>query len=104
MKDQPGKKILINGAAFDRPEDMPPELRAVYDRAQQLLVDADGDGVPDVFQQRGLRGMFDVGRELWGAARQGKAGSAGARSSAAAPRAPGGPPPGGVPHAAPREG
>jgi hypothetical protein len=38
-------RIVINGREYDSPDDMPPRVRAVYER---LMADADGNGVPDL--------------------------------------------------------
>jgi len=47
-----GVRIKINGREYDRPEDLPPDLRRLYDEVLQRLgpelADRDGNGVPDI--------------------------------------------------------
>jgi hypothetical protein len=43
--------INFNGQEYDSPDDMPPDVRRLYDLANQMLADKDGDGVPDLFGQ-----------------------------------------------------
>ncbi len=44
-------QIFVNGQAYDSVEAMPPEVRATY---QQLFVDANRNGVPDMFEGAGM--------------------------------------------------
>jgi hypothetical protein len=43
--------INFNGQVYDSPEAMPPEVRRLYELANQMLADQDQDGVPDLFGQ-----------------------------------------------------
>jgi hypothetical protein len=43
-------KISINGREYPSLEAMPPADRALYDKLNGLMVDKDGDGMPDIFQ------------------------------------------------------
>jgi hypothetical protein len=43
--------INFNGQEYDNPDAMPPDVRRLYDLANQMLADKDGDGVPDIFGQ-----------------------------------------------------
>jgi hypothetical protein len=43
--------INFNGQEYDSPDAMPPEVRRLYEMANQMLADKDGDGVPDLFGQ-----------------------------------------------------
>ncbi len=47
-----GIKIKVNGREYDRPEELPPELRRLYDEALRRLgpafADRDGNGIPDI--------------------------------------------------------
>jgi hypothetical protein len=47
-------KITINGREYDSPEQMPPDVRKIYDGAlamgAPLLEDRDGNGVPDLLE------------------------------------------------------
>jgi hypothetical protein len=43
--------INFNGQEYDSPDAMPPEVRRLYELANQMLADKDGDGVPDLFGQ-----------------------------------------------------
>lgn len=48
-------KVIFNGKEYSSPDDMPPEIRAIYDRAMNtVLSDGDGDGILDVFQGKKL--------------------------------------------------
>jgi hypothetical protein len=50
-------KITINGREYDSPEQMPPDVRKIYDGALALgvplLEDRDGNGVPDLLEGKG---------------------------------------------------
>ena len=52
-----GYKIKVNGREYDRPDQMPPEDRALYDevmaRMSTAFVDRDGSGIPDVTEGKG---------------------------------------------------
>lgn len=44
-------KIIFNGKEYSSPEDMPPEVRRIYDNAMTtVLADQNRDGIPDLFQ------------------------------------------------------
>ncbi|MFL5807834.1 MAG: hypothetical protein ACJ8CR_39650 [Roseiflexaceae bacterium] len=43
--------INFNGQEYDSPDAMPPDVRRLYELANQMLADQDGDGVPDLFGQ-----------------------------------------------------
>ena len=45
------QKIVVNGKEYDSIDEMPPEVRRLYESAMQLLGDGDGDGVPDLLQR-----------------------------------------------------
>jgi hypothetical protein len=42
-------KINFNGQEYDSPEDMPPEVRQLYQMMTNMLADNDQDGMPDIF-------------------------------------------------------
>lgn len=46
-------KIVINGKAYDSPDDMPPDVRQIWESLGGLLADRDGDGVPDIAEHAG---------------------------------------------------
>jgi hypothetical protein len=50
-------RITINGQEYDSPDQMPPDVRKIYDGAlamgAPLLADRDGNGVPDVLEGKG---------------------------------------------------
>lgn len=50
------RRITINGREYSTPDEMPADVRAIYDR---LMVDRDGNGVPDVVDQARRQGMTD---------------------------------------------
>jgi len=61
------RKIVINGKEYASLDEMPPEIRAVYEKAMSMLADKDANGVPDVFQEKGVwQGM----KEVWNVARE----------------------------------
>jgi hypothetical protein len=43
-------KISFNGVEYNRPEDMPADVRAQYERAAQMLPDRDQNGIPDLLE------------------------------------------------------
>src|SRR5262245_65570761 len=43
-------RITVNGVEYRSVDEMPPDVRAEYDRMMSMLADRDGDGVPDVLQ------------------------------------------------------
>ena len=46
-------KFVVNGKEYERIEDMPPELRSVYQSVSGMLVDADHNGIPDILEGKG---------------------------------------------------
>lgn len=71
MEREPAGKIVINGREYASADEMPPEIREVYERALALTADADANGVPDVLEGKG-RGLFATVREAWGVAQAAK--------------------------------
>lgn len=43
-------KIRFNGQEYDSAEEMPPEVRKLFEMATGMLADNDKDGTPDIFQ------------------------------------------------------
>lgn len=43
-------KIIFNGVEYDRPADMPDNVRVQYEKAVQMLPDRDRNGVPDLLE------------------------------------------------------
>src|SRR5215207_5326685 len=44
-------RITVNGKEYTRVEDMPPDVRRQYEQVMsQMQLDADGNGIPDVFE------------------------------------------------------
>jgi hypothetical protein len=46
-------KFVVNGEEYDRIEDMPAEVRGVYQSLGGLLADADHNGIPDIMEGKG---------------------------------------------------
>src|SRR5687767_7396210 len=44
-------RIIFNGREYKSPDDMPADVRRLYDQALQQLADADRDGIPDILEQ-----------------------------------------------------
>jgi len=42
------KKIVVGGKEYTSVEEMPPDVRALYEKAMSLLTDKDANGVPDI--------------------------------------------------------
>src|SRR5512134_2325961 len=52
-------KIVFNGQEFSSPNDMPPEIRTAYDHVMGgMLVDANQNNIPDVWEGGGGSSMF----------------------------------------------
>ena len=43
-------KINFKGVQYDSPSEMPPDVRAAYEKAAAMLPDRDGNGVPDLLE------------------------------------------------------
>jgi hypothetical protein len=54
------EKIFFNGHVYHSVAEMPPDVRDLYERLYQIFQDADRDGVPDIFQQGGLKGIKEA--------------------------------------------
>src|SRR5690349_9847345 len=52
--------ITFNGQEYDSPETMPPEVRRLYDLANQMFADQNRDGIPDVFEHMADTGQATV--------------------------------------------
>ncbi len=46
-------KIVVNGREYASVDEMPSDVRQIYERMMNMRVDSDGDGVPDVFEGKG---------------------------------------------------
>lgn len=46
-------KIVVNGREYASVDDMPHDVRQVYERMMKMRADSDGDGVPDIFEGKG---------------------------------------------------
>lgn len=54
-------KIVFNGQEFSGSDQMPAEVRRVYDQTMSgVLADANENGIPDIFEGGGSRGVFHV--------------------------------------------
>ena len=49
-------RILFNGREFAGPDEMPADVRRLYDLAMEQLADADQNGIPDVLERAGAAG------------------------------------------------
>lgn len=45
------QKILFNGQEYNRVEDMPADVRQLYEQMMGMFADKNQDGIPDMFQQ-----------------------------------------------------
>ncbi len=45
------QKILFNGQEYNRVEDMPADVRQMYEQMMGMFADKNQDGIPDMFQQ-----------------------------------------------------
>lgn len=88
MDAPPDRKIVINGKEYASADEMPPDIRAVYERALNVLADRDANGVPDVLEGKG-GGVFQTLKQVWGIARDAR--SAGIESVTLPKRMPGTP-------------
>ena len=51
------QRIIFNGKSYRDVADMPPDVRAIYEKFDRFFEDANQDGVPDVLQGAGLQGL-----------------------------------------------
>ena len=49
------QRIIFNGKIYRNTADMPPDVRAIYEKFDRFFEDANQDGVPDVLQGTGLQ-------------------------------------------------
>lgn len=54
------ERIIFNGKIYQNVSQMPPDVRQLYKRFETMLRDENMDGVPDIMQQGGLRGMKEA--------------------------------------------
>jgi len=54
-------RIIVNGQEYAGPEEMPAETRSAYEGAMGVFADADGDGVPDLFEGVGVKAQAPPG-------------------------------------------
>ena len=69
METKFAKKIVINGKEYASADEMPPEIRALYDKATEAFADRDGNEVPDIFEGKGP-GLWTSAKQIWGIARE----------------------------------
>jgi hypothetical protein len=46
-------KIVVNGREYSSVDEMPPDVRQIYERMAEMRADSDGDGMPDIFEGKG---------------------------------------------------
>ena len=54
------EKIIFDGKVFKNTSEIPQDIRDRYVRITQIFQDDDLDGIPDVIQSKGLKGIKDV--------------------------------------------
>jgi hypothetical protein len=54
-------KITVNGQTYSSADEMPPDVRAKYDRAMAAMADRDNNGIPDVLEHPAQPGQTNVG-------------------------------------------
>ena len=69
MKIKLAKKIVINGKEYASPDEMPPEIRPLYDKAMEAFADRDGNQVPDFLEGKGP-GFWQSAKQICGVARE----------------------------------
>jgi hypothetical protein len=45
------QKIVFNGIEYGHPDEMPPDVRADFQRVMDLLADRNDDGIPDILEE-----------------------------------------------------
>jgi hypothetical protein len=68
MSEPVARKIVINGKEYASTDEMPPEIRAVYEEAMSVLADRDANGVPDLLEGKGP-GVWQAAKQIWSVAR-----------------------------------
>ena len=58
------RKIVINGKEYASTDEMPPEIRALYEKAMETFADRDGNQVPDFLEGKGP-GVWQSAKQMW---------------------------------------
>jgi hypothetical protein len=58
------RKIQINGKEYASTDEMPPEIRALYEKAMETFADRDGNQVPDFLEGKGP-GVWQSAKQMW---------------------------------------
>jgi hypothetical protein len=45
------QRIVFNGIEYGHPDEMPPDVRADFQRVMDLLADRNADGIPDILEE-----------------------------------------------------
>lgn len=48
--------FIVNGRSYSSIEEMPPDVRQVYERAVDILADKDQNGMPDILEESRVAG------------------------------------------------
>lgn len=72
MAEETRRKIVVNGREYASLEEMPPEIRAVYQKAMDVLADRDANGVPDILEGKG-GSMWSAAKQIWSVAKEAQA-------------------------------
>ena len=54
------EKIIFDGRVFNKKSDMPPDIRDRYLQVTQIFQDENFDGIPDLIQSKGFKGIKDL--------------------------------------------
>lgn len=52
--------IVVNGKAYNSVEEMPADVRAAYQKALEVLHDADGNGIPDFLEGKSMANVSGI--------------------------------------------
>jgi len=53
-------RIIFNGKVYHSPDEMPPDIRAHYERLETFFADENRDNIPDSLQGKGIQGIKEI--------------------------------------------
>ena len=63
MTERVTRKIVVGGKEYSSVDEMPPDVRQLYEKAMSMLADKDANGIPDILEGKSV-GISAIATEV----------------------------------------